>query len=422
MPKISVEYFTMLAGAKALISEGFIKEAEAAFRELWSLAKKHGNEDEKTLSISALVEFLRSRGQAEEAELLLAQDIEDLVSVPGSAPVQLPIRPVKDVVVIGSSAGGVEAVCALLGGLPEDIPAAIFVVQQTPGHSPSVLAKMLNQRSKLPVAIPQEGENILPGRVYLAPPNQHLIVKRGTICLGNGPKENRARPAIDVLFRTAAHAYGTTVIGVVLSGVLNDGTAGLMSIKTHGGTSIVQEPTEAVFDGMPRSALSFTQVDHVLRAAEIGPLLGKIVAESIGRESGKESLPEYTDQGDVGEVGGPGIKNVAPYPPSTLTCPACGGAVWQIQEQSLTLFKCHTGHSYTAELMLEEQSEAVDAAAWSLLRSIAENIELRKQLAQWSRNTGRIEEAEFHENQAKDAEKQAQAFRLLILSSQKGRD
>lgn len=127
-------------------------------------------------------------------------------------------------------------------------------------------------------------------------------------------------------------------------------------------------------------------------------------------------------QADVGEVGGAGINSVAPYPPSALTCPACGGAVWQIQEQSLTLFKCHTGHSYTAELMLEEQSQAVDTAAWGLLRSIAENIELRKRLAQWARSTGRIEEAEFHELQAKDAERQAQAFRQLILSNDKGRD
>jgi two-component system chemotaxis response regulator CheB len=329
---------------------------------------------------------------------------------------------VQDIIVVGSSAGGVEAVSLLLSGLPEDLAAAVLIVQQTPGHSPSELAEMLNRRSKLPVAIPANGETIIPGRVYLAPPNQHLMVQRGAILLGNGPKENRARPAIDVLFRTAAHAYGPRVIGVVLSGVLNDGTSGLMSIKTHGGKSIVQDPNEAVFDGMPKSAIALTQVDHILKAAEIGTLLASLIKDRVGEKGDANAMPEYRDQADIGEVGGPGIQNVAPYPPSALTCPSCGGAVWQIQEQSLTLFKCHTGHSYTAELMLEEQSEAVDAAAWTLLRSINENIHLRRKLAEWARSTERTQEAEFHEQQAVEAEKQSLAFRALLLSNEKGRD
>ncbi len=414
---IRPEYFMMLDGAAALIDASHILEAERAYRQLWTLAKDHGNDEEKELSFSALAKFLQSRGRTEEAEQLA---LEPEIKIDNST--QPSVSPVKDVIVVGSSAGGVEALARLLSGLPSDLLAAVFVVQQTPGHSPSVLAQMLNQRSKIPVAIPNDGETIFPGHVYLAPPNQHLLVKRGSICLGNGPKENRSRPAVDVLFRTAAHAYGSHVIGVVLSGVLNDGTSGLMSIKTHGGMSVVQDPDEAVFDGMPRSAIALTKVDHILKAEEIGPLLGKLIASGIGKEGGAGDMPESREQRDVGEFGGPGINNVAPYPPSALTCPACGGAVWQFQEDSLTLFKCHTGHSYTAELMLEEQSEAVDSAAWSLLRSISENIELRRRLAQWARSTGRIEEADFHELQASDADKQAQAFRSLILSNEKGRD
>lgn len=416
MSKIRAEFLTLLSGAKALLDEGFPVEAEAAYKELWNLAKLHGNTEEKELSNSVLVKFLNSRGKTEEVALLLAKPASHSIEIS-----QQPESRVKDVVVIGSSAGGVEAVCSLLSGLPSDFSAAVFLVQQTPGHSPSELAKMLNQRSKIPVAIPLDGDTILPGHVYLAPPNQHLIVKRGTICLGNGPKENRSRPAVDVLFRTAAHAYESHVIGIVLSGVLNDGTAGLMSIKTHGGTSIVQDPDEAVFDGMPRSAIALTSVDHVLKSADIGALLEKLLVDGIGKE-GMEITPEYKDQADIGEVGGPGIENVAPYPPSALTCPSCGGAVWQLQEQSLTLFKCHVGHSYTAELMLEEQSETVDAAAWMLLRAINESIHLRRQLAGWARDTGRIEEAEFHEQQAIEAEKQSESFRSLILSNEKGRD
>jgi two-component system, chemotaxis family, protein-glutamate methylesterase/glutaminase len=419
MSKVGPEFMTMLSGASFLIDEGHIEQAEAIYFELWKLAKSHGNDAEKEITVLELAKFLRARGRAGEVDQLLT---EPEIQHSKSTELQAIRASVQDIIVVGSSAGGVEALSLLLNGLPADLNAAVLVVQQTPGHSPSELAEMLNGRSKIPVAIPTTGEAIVPGRIYLAPPNQHLMVQRGAILLGNGPKENRARPAIDVLFRTAAHAYGSRVIGVVLSGVLNDGTAGLMSIKTHGGRSIVQDPDEAVFDAMPRSAITLTQVDHVLKAAEIGPLLGSLIADGLPRKGDGDTMPEYRDQADIGEVGGPGIRNVAPYPPSALTCPSCGGAVWQIQEQSLTMFKCHTGHSYTAELMLEEQSEAVDAAAWTLLRSINENIHLRRKLATWAQDTGRSQEAEFHEQQAKEAEKQSLAFRALLLSNEKGRD
>jgi two-component system, chemotaxis family, protein-glutamate methylesterase/glutaminase len=419
MSKVRPQITTLLSGASYLIDDGHVAEAECIYFELWSLADTDGNEAEKEITLSALTKFLRSRGRANEAAQLTVtpKPIENT-----SVETRVARATIQHIIVVGSSAGGVEALSLLLNGLPKGLDAAVLVVQQTPGHSPSELAEMLNLRSELPVAIPSNGEEIIPGRIYLAPPNQHLMIKSGAILLGNGPKENRSRPAIDVLFRTAAHAYGPKVIGVILSGVLNDGTSGLMSIKTHGGKSIVQDPTEAVFDGMPRSAIALTQVDHISRAAAIGPLLENLIKQAVTAKEDAIAMPEYRDQADIGEVGGPGIKNVAPYPPSALTCPSCGGAVWQIQEQSLTLFKCHTGHSYTAELMLEEQSEMVDAAAWTLLRSINENIHLRRKLCEWSRSTGRVEEADFHEQQAVEAEKQSLAFRNLLLSNEKGRD
>jgi two-component system chemotaxis response regulator CheB len=419
MSKVRPQITTLLSGASHLIDDGHVTEAESIFFEVWSLAQDDGNESEKEIALSALTKFLRSRGRANEADqLTLTPILPKVISVE----IQSVHVTLQHIIVVGSSAGGVEALSLLLNGLPKDLDAAVLVVQQTPGHSPSELAEMLNLRSELPVAIPSNAETILAGRIYLAPPNQHLMIKNGAILLGNGPKENRSRPAIDVLFRTAAHAYGPKVIGVILSGVLNDGTAGLMSIKSHGGKSVVQEPTEAVFDGMPRSAIALTQVDYILKATEIGPLLGTLIKNTDVVNEDAIAMPEYRDQADIGEVGGPGIKNVAPYPPSALTCPSCGGAVWQIQEQSLILFKCHTGHSYTAELMLEEQSEMVDAAAWILLRSMNENIHLRRQLCEWSRSAGHLKEAEFHEQQAIEAEKQSLSFRNLLLSNEKGRD
>lgn len=418
MCTVSREFLTVLSGAEILKDEGHIKEAERVYWQLWAIAKAQGNDAEREATCLALVGLLSTQGRTKEAEKLL---LEPEVRHSNSARIQALGAPAKSVIVIGSSAGGVEPVSLLLSGLPSDLNAAVLIVQQTPGHSPNELARMLNKRCNLPVAIPDDGVKILTGHVYLAPPNQHLMVKQQSICLGNGPKENRSRPAIDVLFRTAAHAYGPHVIGVVLSGVLNDGTAGLMSIKTHGGTSIVQDPDEAVFDGMPRSAIALTRVDQVLKAAEIGPALGTLM-NTIGEEGGSHTMPEYKDQADVGEAGGPGIDTMQAIPPSALTCPSCGGAVWQVQEQSLTLFKCHVGHGYTAELMLEEQSEAVDQAAWVLLRSIDESVYLRRKLAEWARQTGRLEEAAFHEQQAADARGQAEAFRGLLLSKEKGRD
>lgn len=409
------EFNTLLSGASHLVDAGHIKEAERIYFEAWALATTHGNSKEKELTKAALVEFLRARGRSQEADRISSPDVLRTSAPPPSA--------LKDLVVIGSSAGGIEALCQVLSALPSDFKAAVLVVQQVPGHSPTELAQMLDQRSTLRVAIPAHGDVIAASRVYLAPPNQHLMVRDGTILLGKGPKENRSRPSIDALFRTAAHSYGPRAIAVILSGVLNDGTSGVMSIKTHGGKSVVQNPEEAVFDGMPRSAIALTHVDHIVNASQIGSLLEHMIAEKQNSEEGElESMPVYRDPADVGEIGGPGIRNVAPYPPSALTCPSCGGAVWEIQEQSLNLFKCHTGHSYTAELMLEEQSEAVDAAAWTLLRSINENIFLRQKLAAWARSTGREDEAAFHDQQILHAQKQSLAFRSLLLSNEQGRD
>lgn len=332
--------------------------------------------------------------------------------------------PVNDIIVIGAGAGGIEPVQTVLRALPEDLNSAIFIVQHLPGHAPSQLVDILNRSTTLPVTHPANGEQIQNGRVYLAPPNRHLLLREGTIVLGNGPKENRSRPAIDALFRTAAHSYGERVAAVILSGVLNDGTAGLMSIKRHGGTCIVQDPEGATFDGMPRSAMAFTDVDYVLSIDEIAPALARLVNNGpSNKHGGTQTMSAHRDNPDIAEVGGPGLsKGAPPYPPSALTCPACGGAVWQAQDEALTMFKCHVGHSYTAELMLEEQSEAVDAAAWVLLRSLEENIFLRRQLASWARLTDRTSEAVFHEQQAANAEKQAANLRAMVIGQEMGGD
>lgn len=186
-----------------------------------------------------------------------------------------------DTIAIGASAGGVEALRQLVGSLPSDLPAAIFVVLHIAPNGCSVLPSILNRCSKLPVVHPKDGELIEYGKIYVAPPDSHLLVKRGYIQLSHGPKENRHRPAIDALFRTAARYYGSRVVGVVLSGNLDDGTAGLLAIKMQGGVAIVQDPEEALYDGMPRSAIENVEVDRILPLSEMAEVLTKLAGESV---------------------------------------------------------------------------------------------------------------------------------------------
>ena len=187
----------------------------------------------------------------------------------------------RDVVAIGASAGGIQALTSLASGLPRDFPAAVFVVVHIPPYAVSRLPEILSRAGPLPAAHARQGEPIEPGRIYVAPPDRHLLVRQGWVELARGPRENHSRPAIDPLFRTAARAYGPRVVGVVLSGSLYDGSMGLMAIKTRGGVAVVQDPNEAAFASMPRSALQAVTADHVLPAAAMAAVLGDLVGEAV---------------------------------------------------------------------------------------------------------------------------------------------
>ena len=326
-----------------------------------------------------------------------------------------------DIVVIGASAGGVEALTRVVGRLPADFPAAVFVVLHIPPDAPSALATILDRAGPLPAGRAEHHEPIEPGRIYVAPPNRHLVVHRGQVVLEAGPRENSARPSVDVLFRSAARAYARRAVGVVLSGTLHDGALGLAAIKMHGGVTIVQDPSEALFAGMPESALRTTEVDYCLPAVDIPTRLVELTQHTF--ETGL--MPSEPDQSEhtihaADEPDGqlsPKLPNAA----SGLTCPECHGSLWELNEGDSFRFECRTGHAYGVDALLAEQGEAVEAALWAAVNSLQERAATFRRLADnaAAQATGPayVERAELIESHA---EALLQLLRGLIADGQVG--
>ena len=324
----------------------------------------------------------------------------------------------RNIIVIGASAGGVQALQELMGGLPGQFPAAVFVVVHTSPDSPGILPQILERAGPLPAAHAKNGERIRHGHVYVAPPDSHLLIKHGHVELSRGPSENGFRPAVDPLFRTAARAYGPQVVGVVLSGGMDDGTLGLTHIKKNGGIAIAQDPAEAVFPGMPSSAIAHAAVDYVLGAAEMPALLSRLASEALPKGALAMSRPG-NGRPDVAEAGTARLlTNDNPGPPMSVTCPACGGALWEVKDGKLKRLQCHVGHSYTELSLMAEKDGALETALWSALRALEENADLRRRMARHS--GGPIgpmgEMARRYERQAQDAENRAAVLREVLVS------
>jgi two-component system chemotaxis response regulator CheB len=320
------------------------------------------------------------------------------------------------VIVIGASAGGVEALQTLARGLPTDLDAAVFVVLHIPPFSRSRLPEILNRIGRLPARPAEDGEPIAPGRIYVAPPDRHLLVRLGRVELSKGPRENHSRPAIDPLFRSAARAYGSRAIGVVLSGALYDGSAGLLAVKARGGVAIVQDPDEAMAAGMPLSALRLVDVDHVAPAEEIGPLLGRLVkALHGGRNQGMDVGDEHIDR-VIDNVITKQALDERPNDSTIYTCPDCGGVMFQDGEGASLSFSCHVGHAYAPELLLGQKAEELEAALWTCVRMLTEKATLTRQVAARAgigRNDAMMRRSV---EQAELAERQARVVRELLVS------
>jgi two-component system chemotaxis response regulator CheB len=310
-----------------------------------------------------------------------------------------------DVVVIGASAGGVEALQAVVSRLPAGLPVTLLVVLHVPRSAPSALPRILDRAGPLPAQAAVDGERLRRRRIYVAAVDHHLLVIDGRVRLSRGPSENGHRPAVDPLFRSAARAYGPSVAGVVLSGSRDDGAAGLLAIKRAGGTAIVQDPADALHPSMPLAALERVAVDHVVPAAKIGDLL----AELVGTEVDDDGPSPDTDLLDA-EVA---MANRAPLTtdetdavPAGYGCPQCGGALYEIDEAPVPRYRCRVGHAWSPDSLLDEQAIATESALWMALRALEEKSSLGRRMA--------ASGAERYRVVADDAEHAAQLIRDLI--------
>lgn len=282
----------------------------------------------------------------------------------------------RDIVVIGASAGGVEALRKLCGALPRGLPAAVFVAQHISPSARSALPRILAKAGPLPAITPEEGEPVRQGMIYVAAPDRHILLKDGRILMRRGPVENRTRPAADALFRSAAVAYGSRVIGVVLTGLLDDGTDGLIAIKRAGGLSVVQDPDDAEWPSMPKMALERDHVDHCLPLDELPALLTRLVRERAGPS---HPLPaSILAEAGISEQEFAVVEKTLETPgsPSALSCPECGGVLNRIDGDDLPRFRCQVGHAFTPDGLAAAQNGELERALGIAARTHRDRMKL----------------------------------------------
>jgi two-component system chemotaxis response regulator CheB len=321
-----------------------------------------------------------------------------------------------DIIVIGASVGGVEALSSLVAQLPEDLAATLFVVQHTLPTARGQMAQILDRAGPLTATLAQDGENFTPAHIYVAPPDHHLIVQEGYLRVTRGLRENRVRPAIDPLFRSAAVAYGARVVGVVLTGMQNDGTAGLLAVKRCGGIAVVQDPTDALYPDMPLSALEYVEVDYCVPLLKIGPLLYRLIQEPpVGTPPVPQDLLV-----EVGIADNPAENTDCAQAlgrPVSLTCPECGGPLWELRHEKLQRYRCRLGHAFTPESLLEGQSEVIEYALWAAVRTMEDRVHMLTSLAQGRRDRGQSKVADLYTRRALELKTQAQQIRQMLLKA-----
>ncbi|GEO11310.1 chemotaxis protein CheB [Segetibacter aerophilus] len=327
----------------------------------------------------------------------------------------------KDIIVIGASAGGVNALIDFVKGLPANLDASIFVVLHVHPSTPSNLPQILANYGPLLASHAEDGEKIKPRRIYVAPPDHHLLIENGRVLVRKGPKENRFRPSIDVLFRSAAYNYGSRVIGIVLSGMLNDGTSGMWSVKHLGGTCIVQDPEEALYESMPENVLREVDVDFSMPVSRMGKLLEELVNQNAPKMH--EITPEQMElmkmeviiasNDNAFELG---ILNKGELTP--FTCPECHGTLISLKEGTTVRFRCHTGHAFSSSTLLAGVTQSIEEQIWSTMRTFEEAVMLLEQIAKTFQQAGNEEAAKEFFDKAEESRKRSKMMHNMVTTQE----
>ncbi|HEY0430001.1 MAG TPA: chemotaxis protein CheB [Pyrinomonadaceae bacterium] len=326
-----------------------------------------------------------------------------------------------NIIVIGASAGGFEALKKLVGGLPPDFQASLFVVWHMSPDVRGVLPHVLGRLETMPAEHAVDKEPIVPNRIYIAPPNFHLLVEKGRVRVTKGPKENRFRPAVDPLFRSAAYAYGARVIGVVLTGALDDGTSGLWMVKHLGGTAIVQDPNDAEVPSMPENALREVEVDFVVPIAEMADLLVRLSEEPIessevvmGENNQTEFEIKTAAEDSAFESGIMKFGSLTPF-----TCPDCHGVLFELKDGQRSRFRCHTGHAFSSDSLLTTVTENIEDSLWNAIRGIEESVMLLNHMGEHLANLNETHLATLYFKKAHEALDRVDVLRGAVTNHER---
>ncbi|GAB3928534.1 chemotaxis protein CheB [Larkinella terrae] len=324
----------------------------------------------------------------------------------------------RNIIVMGASAGGFESFKKIVADLPPDLDASVFIVWHMAPSIRGVLPQVLSKITPIPAAHAYNGEPIVTNRIYIAPPDHHMLLEDGHIRITHGPKENRFRPAVDPLFRSAAFNYGNRVIGVILSGALDDGTAGLWAVKKYGGLAMVQDPLDAEVPSMPENAIREVDVDYIIPLAEIAPLLVRLAGEEapvktpVSVEENEKINAEIriASEEDAFAINILQFGQLSPY-----TCPECQGVLTYLKDGKLGRFRCHTGHAYSADTLLAAITEKIEDSLYSVIRGMDESILLLNHLGDHFAEANQPKLAASYFQKAKEAHHRSELVRKATV-------
>lgn len=323
----------------------------------------------------------------------------------------------KYIVVVGASAGGLNSVIELSAQLKDEMEIAMFVVLHlSPQSAADILIERIQRNTSFKCELAEQDRTIRAGHIYLAPSDNHLLLKKGKILLGFGPPENRWRPSIDVLFRSAAAAYDGRVIGIILSGMLHDGTSGMIAIKRCGGTCIVQDPKQAEYPDMPQSILDNVEIDYCLPLEQMGAVL--LEKSRTGVYQAHKIPDDVMAEAEIAEKAAIGIENVeALGERSELSCPDCGGGLWKMVQDDIARYRCYTGHVYNSDELLLKQTENLENTLWVALRMMEERKHLLKKMSEEEERKGWVRSAGHRKERAEELQSHIERLKQLLFDS-----